>query len=432
MRRFGLRFSLAQTEASYRSWRNEQNISLIRLAGAVTIPAWLGCPIVGYLWQRDIDWFGIWTPGCSLVIPVVVLALWSSWTRLRRYATQAVAAILAIAGSTLLWITAVRMSAIPGLVSPGGAAAAMMVMASFALYTRLPPFLAVTSIAPFMLALMAWIFHSVRSGDFPPEAGYLPVTGACVTYFFVVIMSVAGERFLRRTFVSEQLLAQRTLALERSRDLIRRYVPSALAEHIIDDWQADVGAPRRQRVTVLFADIKGFTEIADRVEPEVLTQIIGEYMAAMAGIAEAFNGTVNEFTGDGLMALFGAPRRLEAEEQVRCAVDAALAMQGRLPELNAGWRRLGLGEPLQMRIGINTGMLSVGSYGSAGRMTYTAIGLQTNIAARIQAHCEPGRILVSQSTSALMQDRIPRIDRGEISLKGVHYPVRVYEVSGTT
>ncbi|MGH8458952.1 MAG: adenylate/guanylate cyclase domain-containing protein, partial [Nevskiales bacterium] len=104
----------------------------------------------------------------------------------------------------------------------------------------------------------------------------------------------------------------------------------------------------------------------------------------------------------------------------------AQAMQARLPELNARWRKLGLGAALQIRVGINTGMVSVGSYGSEGRMTYTAIGLQTNIAARIQSHCEPGGILISDATWQLIHEAIECTPKGEVQCKGVHYPVAVY------
>jgi class 3 adenylate cyclase len=153
---------------------------------------------------------------------------------------------------------------------------------------------------------------------------------------------------------------------------------------------------------MLFSDVVAFTEVADRVEPEVLITVIGDYMSAMTQIVHDHGGTVNEFSGDGLMAIVGAPAPMQPDHQASSAVRAAQAMQGRLPELNAQWRKLGLGEPLQIRIGINTGMASVGSYGSEGRMTYTAIGLQTNIAARIQARCEPGRILLTEATWQLL------------------------------
>ncbi len=94
--------------------------------------------------------------------------------------------------------------------------------------------------------------------------------------------------------------------------------------------------------------------------------------------------------------------------------------------LNEGWFRLGIDEPLRTRIGINTGVLSVGTFGSAGRATYTAIGLQTNIAARIQAHSEPGGTLLSHSSWQLVKDQDPCEPRGEVTVKGVHFPIKVY------
>lgn len=111
------------------------------------------------------------------------------------------------------------------------------------------------------------------------------------------------------------------------------------------------------------------------------------------------------------------------------AIRAAQAMQNSMPALNDGWRKLGLGSQLQIRIGINTGMLSVGSYGSQGRMTYTAIGLQTNIASRIESAAEPGSILIADPTWQLVRDDINCISKGEVQCKGVHFPVKVYQPS---
>ena len=214
--------------------------------------------------------------------------------------------------------------------------------------------------------------------------------------------------------------------MERSQGYIRRYLPPAVADQIIAGKEAEISTPQRRRVTVLFSDIVGFTDMADRVEPEVMTQVISDYMAAMSEIVDEHQGTVNEFIGDGLMALFGAPTELEPEQQAKQAVLSAQAMLAKLPELNNQWRKLGLGQELQIRIGINTGMSSVGSYGSEGRMTYTAIGLQTNIAGRIQSKCEPGSILMSDATYQLIDDVIDCVPKGEIECKGVHYPVKVY------
>jgi class 3 adenylate cyclase len=268
--------------------------------------------------------------------------------------------------------------------------------------------------------------HLVNVGVLTEAHGFAYVTTMGFTFFFVVVMSIVGERFFRRAFINERLLADQADVLSASRDLIRRYVPKALADHIIAGNTDGVEAPHRRLVTVLFSDVVGFTEIADRVEPEVLTTVISDYMSAMTQIVHDHGGTVNEFSGDGLMAIFGAPTPMQPEEQAVCAVRAARVMQESLPKLNARWSRSGLSTPLQVRIGINTGMASVGSYGSEGRMTYTAIGLQTNIAARIQAKCEPGRILLTEATWQLLSADDDCELIGEVDCKGVHSPVRVY------
>ena len=146
----------------------------------------------------------------------------------------------------------------------------------------------------------------------------------------------------------------------------------------------------------------------------------------MADIVERHGGTVTEFAGDGLMALFGAPSEREPEDQVTGAIAAATEMQATLPVLNQRWFKIGLDHELQTRIGINTGVSSVGTFGSEGRGTYTAIGLQINIAARIQAECEPGSILLSQASWQLVKDTIACESRGETQVKGVHFPIKLY------
>jgi class 3 adenylate cyclase len=245
--------------------------------------------------------------------------------------------------------------------------------------------------------------------------GFLWSLAAILFFLTVTGLTIAARQHAER-------------ALQNSRDLIRRYVPPAVANRIIEGEEAEIDTPQRRRLTVFFSDIVGFTDIADRVEPEVITQVINEYLSAMSKIVDTHGGTLNEFSGDGIMALFGAPGAMEPGEQVRRAVDMALTMQRDMAQLNEGWRELGLGEALQVRMGINTGMLSVGSFGSQGRMTYTAIGLQTNVTARIQAQCRPGEILLSDASWQLIRGEVQCTPKGEIEVKGVHFPIKVYKV----
>lgn len=433
--RLGLGFISPKAEQAFCAWRNLQDLPAIRINATVSIPPWVLLPWIGQWWRNDIDWFLLWWPGHAFAVPMLVLAVISTYTRIHPFSTRIVALTLMTTGSSMLWIIAYRMQSVPGFETTGPAVAVTVFFACFALFMRMPPILGLLCISPFMLAASAMVVERFQEGTLGTlyVFAYLMILGAA--YSFTGIISVVAERYVRKAFINEQivirqkgLLESQKTVLEDTRNLIRRYVPPAVANHIINGRASEVESPQRRRVTLLFADIMGFTEFADRVEPEVIAQVVGEYMAAMADIVDAHKGTVNEFVGDGLMAMFGAPQALSAEEQAINAVRAAIAMQARLPQLNIGWRKLGLGAPVKIRIGINTGMSSVGSYGSIGRMTYTAIGLQTNIAARIQSHCEPGGILMSQNTWELIRDEIDCKHEGEVSCKGVHFPVSVYSV----
>jgi class 3 adenylate cyclase len=274
----------------------------------------------------------------------------------------------------------------------------------------------------------------ISSGYWTPE-GFL---------FLIFSQSyVLSARFARSLTLSEELsenlekkVQERTnelsLAkqqLERGNDLIRRYVPSQLAEQILSGDYEERDRPERRKLSIFFSDVEGFTEAADQLEPEALSALLNEYLSEMAEIAEKHGTTINQFVGDGIMILFGAHETTNDREQALRAVRMALAMQARMGELQRKWFEEGIQAPFRIRIGINTGMASVGNYGSAGRLTYSAIGNQTNLAARIQSDCEPGKVLVSHSTWALVKDEIACVDKGESEVKGLHYPVRVYEVA---
>jgi len=289
-------------------------------------------------------------------------------------------------------------------------------------------FSAVTCIAVFSLTQFGQFM------DLLPHAPFLGNVGLDITSQPAFVRAAALTLFfINFQVVSLTLLVLAALHHSEARwvnalGLIKRYLPDAVADNIITGKGTTIDAPRRRRVTVMFADIVGFTDVADRVEPETTTQVLNEYLSAMVEVVEENQGTVNEFAGDGFMALFGAPKDLEPVNQARSAVSAALAINNTLADLNYQWRKLGLGQDLQIRIGINTGVLSVGSFGSQGRMTYTAIGLQTNVTARIQGHCKPGEILLSEATWQLVSEEIHCSQQESINVKGLHFPLTVYRV----
>jgi class 3 adenylate cyclase/tetratricopeptide (TPR) repeat protein len=184
----------------------------------------------------------------------------------------------------------------------------------------------------------------------------------------------------------------------------------------------------RKQVTMLFADTVGFTALARGLDPEVVHEIIDHCFALLTAEVHRFEGTVNQYTGDGIMALFGAP--IAHEDSPRRAVHAALGMQratqdfGRELQAQRGLR-------LQMRIGMHTGLVVVGKIGDDLRMDYTAVGNTTNLAARLQQLAEPGTVVISEATHKLVAGFFETRDLGEHAVKGHQEPVRVYAVLRT-
>ena len=412
---YRLRFNDPQLEADFKPWRVEQALPLIMLAGAVSLPVWIVNPLliqffIDGLDMRPVDFLLIY----GLLVPGMASGLYLSRTSLRKWGLEMGAVMLALVGVVLLFTFAWSTFDSVGI----GVLCAVMI-ALFAPLMRLPLLYALLAMAAFVPPALwgCWQAYSLAELSQSETFGYF--TTSMITVFVVSIMSVVNELSLRQAFLNERELAQQ-------RKAINRYLPRAVAQHILDGRETAIAQPVRRRVTIMFADIAGFTQMADRVEPEVMTEVLSEHLSSMAAIIESHGGTLNEFAGDGLMALFGAPDNLPPEQQARQAIMAAQAMQAQMPLLNQSWRKLGLGTALEIRIGINTGMVSVGSYGSDGRRTYTAIGLQTNIASRIESKAEPGEILISDATYQLINEKIPCEPKGEVECKGVHFPVKVY------
>ncbi|KRC65473.1 hypothetical protein ASE12_12350 [Aeromicrobium sp. Root236] len=275
------------------------------------------------------------------------------------------------------------------------------------------------------LAVVVAVVNADRDGTWNGTLNY-QLWLLSSTSLIVLGISLVIENTLRGRFVDEQVIARQQQELLSSRALIRRYAPPAVVDRL-EHGDTTVDSPQRRRVTVWFADVIGFTTLADRLDPEALAEIVNEYLGSVAQIIESHGGTLNEFAGDGVMAIFGAPDEMEPDEQVRSALGAAQELQRSLPVWSQKWYALGIDQDLRARIGINTGVLSVGTFGSAVRATYTGIGLQTNIAARIQSECQPGSVLLSKTSWHLVSDSVPCELRGEVLVKGVHFPIAMYE-----
>jgi class 3 adenylate cyclase/tetratricopeptide (TPR) repeat protein len=204
------------------------------------------------------------------------------------------------------------------------------------------------------------------------------------------------------------------------------YTPKHLADKILTTRSALEG--ERKQVTVLFADTVGFTALARGLDPEVVHEVMDHCFALLAAEVHRFEGTVNQYTGDGIMALFGAP--IAHEDSPRRAVHAAMGMQRAIRDFGCELQAQ-RGLRLQMRIGLNTGLVVVGKIGDDLRMDYTAVGDTTNLAARLQQLAQPGTVVISEATHKLVAGFFEMRDLGGHAIKGHTEPVRVYAVLRT-
>ena len=201
------------------------------------------------------------------------------------------------------------------------------------------------------------------------------------------------------------------------------YTPKHLAQRILRTRAALEG--ERKHVTVLFADVVDSTPIAQRLGPDALHAVMDRCFGLLLGEVHRYEGTVNQFTGDGIMAIFGAP--LALEDAPRRAVLAALGIQRAIGALGAELAA-SHGIDFRMRVGIHTGLVVVGRIGNDLRMDYTAVGDTTNLAARLQAAAGAGGILVSEATARLVDGFFEMRDVGPLELKGLARPQRAYQI----
>ncbi len=206
------------------------------------------------------------------------------------------------------------------------------------------------------------------------------------------------------------------------------YTPRHLAERILTEGRALKG--ERKEVTVLFVDVQGSTDLAGVLDPEEFHAVMDSAFELMLKAVHQWEGTVNQFTGDGIMALFGAP--IAHEDHARRALHAALEIQRGFGEYATALRRE-KGISVQVRLGLNSGPVVVGAIGDDLRMDYTAQGLTTNLAARMQQAADPGTIIVAAATYRLGEGYFRFRSFGPIRVRGVSEPVEAYllEEEGT-
>jgi class 3 adenylate cyclase len=223
------------------------------------------------------------------------------------------------------------------------------------------------------------------------------------------------------------LLAQRVdekvAEVERLNSL-RRFVSPQLAEALAAGGE-EILASHRREITAFFCDLRGFTAFSETAEPEEVMDVLSEFHHAVGPMIFDHDGTIAQFTGDGMLVFFNDPVKLD--DPAWNAVQLAVAMRDRTAELSAEWKRRG--HDLELGIGIAVGYATCGEIGFDGRTEYTAIGTVVNLSARVCAIAAGGQILVTNKVFAAVGDRVESLQMGDVEFKGLSRPVPIVEIT---
>jgi class 3 adenylate cyclase len=230
------------------------------------------------------------------------------------------------------------------------------------------------------------------------------------------------DRSLRSKAISDDMRSQQALL----RKTFSRFVAAPIVDQLLENPEQVRLGGTLQPVTVLFADLQGFTTLSELTEPQTLLQLLNSYHTYMMRIVLQYGGTIDKFLGDGLMALFNTP--VQQDDHVARAVKTALHIQD---DLHWFAQELPEDHRLLINFGIHTGTAIVGNVGSENLMDFTAVGDTVNVAARLQGVADNGQILVSKEVFNATQDFVFGRSRGQLRVKGRTNPVDAYEISNT-
>jgi adenylate cyclase len=226
-------------------------------------------------------------------------------------------------------------------------------------------------------------------------------------------------------------LAAANTELEKRNELIRqvfgRYLSDPVVANLLESPERLKLGGERRKITILTSDLRGFTALSERFPPEEVIHILNLYLEYMADVINHYQGTIDEFMGDGILVLFGAP--IAKEDDALRAVTCACAMQLAMGGVNEKMKTLGW-PPLEMGIGINTGEVIVGNIGSEKRTKYGIVGSQVNLTYRIESYTSGGQILISEQTFKEVGSSVRIIGQKQVQPKGVSQPITIYEVYG--
>jgi len=278
--------------------------------------------------------------------------------------------------------------------------------------------------------------QEIRAED--DKVGIIVMTAYSTEQRAVRAMQVGADDYMHKPFDMEELQTKTRSVLqknwlrienynlhERLETILSRYMPTTVADRLIRAPEMPSLGGERQQVTLLFADLRGFTAFAAAAAPEDLLQHLNRHLTVATDAILAENGTVDKFLGDGVMAIFNAP--LRDSEHVFHAVRAAIAIQQSADRVDSPHEVLG---PMRFGMGIHTGEVIVGNIGAAQLMSYTAIGDTVNVAKRLEESARPGQIIVSNQIVERLGGRILVRPLESVVLKGVKEQLPVFEVMG--
>ena len=242
-------------------------------------------------------------------------------------------------------------------------------------------------------------------------------------------LSSEFERQKEIAVEAQELATEKKNEIEAISNQLSKYLSPQLYQSIFSgEQQVDI-ASKRKKLTVFFSDLVGFTSISDSLESEEITAMLNYYLTEMSVIAFKYGGTIDKYVGDAIVIFFGDPETSGVKEDALKCVNMAIAMQNRMRELEDQWaQKFGLREPLQMRVGVNTGYCTVGNFGSEDRLDYTVIGGQVNLASRLESIAKPGSILISFDSHSQVSEDIECMEVESVQVKGIREEVRVFEI----